>query len=84
MKSYTAYKLTSGVLDASAVKLNELVLLSNKLISTFQKNCVTTLLYPLIFKATKPATFVISGGSTTSFFFLRVCSIVKSFICLNL
>ena len=85
--------LYSGVLDASAVKLNELVLLSNKLISTFQKNCVTTLLYPLIFKASKPAKFVISGSSTARRFILLSQSLqhraaakqaAKSFICLNL
>ena len=78
VKSYTAYKLTSGVLDASAVKLNELVLLSNKLISTFQKNCVTTLLYPLIFKASKPAKFVISGSSTASSSFSESAASLKA------
>ena len=78
VKGYTAYKLTSGVLDASAVKLNELVLLSNKLISTFQKNCVTTLLYPLIFKASKSTKFVISGSSTASFSFSGATTSLKS------
>jgi hypothetical protein len=51
--SYSVFKFNSSIFAFSSSKLSELFLLDQKLISAFQKNCITTLLYPLIFKTTK-------------------------------
>jgi len=46
----SALKLSSSFFSTAFSKLNELVLFENKLFLSFQQNCVTTLLYPLIFQ----------------------------------
>jgi uncharacterized membrane protein len=50
---YFIHKFSSSVFSFSSSKLTELALTDQKLIATFQKNCIVTLLYPLILNTTK-------------------------------
>lgn len=50
---YSIHKFSSSVFSFSSSKLTELALTDQKLIATFQKNCIVTLLYPLILNTTK-------------------------------
>jgi len=50
---YSKFKFNSSIFSFSFSKLSELFLLDQKLIAAFQKNCISTLLYPLIFKTSK-------------------------------
>jgi hypothetical protein len=61
-KKISFLKSSSSVFSASFSKFSELMLINNKLVSAFQKQCVTKMLYPLIFKATK--TELVSLGSS--------------------
>jgi hypothetical protein len=70
VKNYSIFKLSSNVLNSSFAKLNELLLLDTKLITAFQKGCITNLLYPLIFKTAKTDVLTITSinsNLTTSF-----------------
>jgi hypothetical protein len=60
--SYSIFKFSSSVFTFSSSKLSELFLLDQKLISAFQKNCIITLLYPLIFKTTKTHLALLSSS----------------------
>jgi len=57
-KDNAAFKLASGFTSVGFSKLNELTLFDNKLFLNFQENCITTLLYPLIFQTTKTNMFL--------------------------
>ena len=50
---YAIHKFSSSIYTFSSLKLTELALTDQKLITTFQKNCIITLLYPLILNTTK-------------------------------
>jgi len=63
--SYSVFKFSSSVFVSSASKLGELFLLDQKLIASFQKNCIVNLLYPLIFKTAKTNSALI-GASLAS------------------
>jgi hypothetical protein len=65
-KKTTFLKQTSSIFSTSSSKLADFMLLNNKLVAVFQKNCVTKLLYPLIFQAAKTAT--ISFGNNNFMF----------------
>jgi len=65
-KQYSAFKLTSSIYSASFAKLAELVLIDTKLTAAFQKNCISVLLYPLVFKTTKANNFLITAPAATS------------------
>jgi hypothetical protein len=62
-KSYSTFVLSSSSVSTGSLKLNELALIDSKLIQAFQKNCVTVLLYPLIFETMK--TNVVNLGSSS-------------------
>ena len=51
--SYSIHKFSISIFAFSSSKLTELALTDQKLIATFQKNCIITLLYPLIHNTTK-------------------------------
>jgi hypothetical protein len=53
VSSYAIHKSSSSIFAFSSSKLTELALTDQKLITTFQKNCIITLLYPLILNTTK-------------------------------
>jgi len=78
-KSYSAFNLSSNFVAAGSSKLNELVLLDNKLFVSFQENCISTLLYPLIFQTVKTSTFLTYLPATTKQNFTTSAKILKSF-----
>ena len=57
----SASKLSSSFFSIAFSKLNELVLFENKLFLSFQQNCVTTLLYPLIFQTANTKAYLTSS-----------------------
>jgi len=59
--SYSSFKLTRIFQSACASKLLELIAFESKLVSAFQKNGISLLLYPLIFQTAKSNLLLLSN-----------------------
>jgi hypothetical protein len=49
-KSYLTVKISSSIYSIGLNKINDLVLIQNRLTTSFQNNCILKLLYPLIYQ----------------------------------
>lgn len=62
----------------SLAKLSELLLINNKLMALFQKNCVDQLLYPLVFSSKRPLSFLNKNEINLQFSTTSKAIILKS------
>jgi hypothetical protein len=63
---YSASKLSEGFYSACFFKLAELSIFETKLIASFQKKCVSLLLYPLIFQTSQNSKLFIANLALTT------------------
>jgi len=82
LSSYTVFKLESSFYTATLAKLAEVSALESKLVSTFQKKCVSLLFYPLIFQTVTKTESLLSSfavsSSKSSFLFSNKITILKN------
>jgi hypothetical protein len=76
-KLFAANHVISSVITQAFSRLSDLILAESKLYEIFQKNCLESLLYPLLFGSLKSSLFSLSSLSSMNL--SKETSVLKSF-----